>query len=65
MAKLVAKIVGGNPQNVVADTVGDVKRQLGVSAYQANLNGSPASDTASVKDDDFITLSPAVKGGII
>jgi hypothetical protein len=63
MAKVVAKIVGGSSKDLEASTVGDVKRQLGVPGYQANVNGSPAADTATLSEDSFITLSPAVKGG--
>jgi hypothetical protein len=63
MAKVVAKIVGGSAKDLTAETVGEVKRQLGVTNYQANVNAEPADDALVLEEDDFITLSPAVKGG--
>lgn len=58
-----AQVVGGAPQilNGVC-TVGDVKRHLGKEKYAAKVNGSPASDSDSLQDYAFVTISEAVKG---
>lgn len=65
MAKnVIAQVLGGE-KKVLDDvyTVADVKAKLGASAYTASVNGSPASDSESLEDGDFVSLSQAVKGG--
>lgn len=58
-----AQVVGGATQvlNGVC-TVGDVKRQLGKEKFAAKVNGSPASDSDTLSDYAFVTISEAVKG---
>lgn len=63
MAKIVVKVLGSAPKEIDASTVGGVKTALSLSNYTANVNGEPADDNASLSEMDFVTLSPAVKGG--
>lgn len=64
MAKVVAKVLGGNPQNMTdVETVADVKRRLGVESHTAQVNNRPAEDSTTLRDEDYVALSPAVKGG--
>ena len=61
-----AQAIGGESvdmENVC--TVGDVKRRMGLEGYSAAVNGSPKSDSASLADYAYVTLSPPVKGGRI
>ncbi len=63
---VVAQVLGGDKKvldNV--ETVGDVKAQLAVSGYSATVNGDTASDSDELSDGDFVSLSQAVKGGLI
>ena len=60
--KVPVKITGGALQEVEAKTVGEVKNALGVGKYTANVNGSPASDSKVLGENDFVTLAPPVKG---
>lgn len=62
MAKVNAKVVGGEIQELEADTVAEVKRELEVPNHTATVNGSPAQDSKELKDEDFVSLAPAVKG---
>ena len=64
MAKVLitAKVVGGTAQSLTAETVSEVKQQLGVSNYQASINGEPAEDTDILSEGDYLTFAPAVKG---
>jgi hypothetical protein len=44
--------------------VAEVKRKLGLSGnYTASVNGEPANDATQLGDEDFVSLSAAVKGG--
>lgn len=65
MAKVTGQVLGGDPK--VLDgvtTVGDVKGRLQVSNHTATVNGEPADDGYELSDYEFVTLSPAVKGGV-
>lgn len=65
--KVRAQVLGGT-EMVFADgevnTVRDVKRQLGVPAHAASINGDTATDDEEIPDYAFVSLSPAVKAGI-
>lgn len=65
MAKNVVVQVLGGSKEVMDDvyTVREVKSRKGASAYAASINGSPAQDSDSLEDGDFVSLSQAVKGG--
>lgn len=66
MAKnVIVQVLGGDKKvldNV--ETVRDAKAKLDAQAYAATLNGSPASDSDSLEDGDFVSLTQAVKGGM-
>lgn len=62
MAQVVVKVLGSSPRDVEASTVGDVKRSLHLEKYSAAVNGDPASDSTTLSENDFVTLSPSVKG---
>lgn len=64
MAKVTAQVLGGDPQ-VLEEmrTVGAVKEKLNVSGHTATVNGEPADDGYELADYEFVSLSPAVKGG--
>lgn len=63
MATVTVKVIGSNPREVTAATVGDLKRQLGLATYTASVNKEPADDGTRLGDNDFIVLAPSVKGG--
>lgn len=64
MANVVASTVGGSPQRLSAETVGDAREQLGLAAtYTAAVNGEPADDSTYLDDEAFVSFAPAVKGG--
>lgn len=63
MAKVIVRVVGQNPREVEASTVGEVKRTLGLNNYTASVNREPASDGDGLTDDDLVLLAPSVKGG--
>jgi len=59
-----ACVLGGDPVVLNGvDTVGDVKTELVVEGYTATVNGEPADDDFVLEDYEFVSLSPAVKGG--
>jgi hypothetical protein len=62
MAKVHAKVTGGDPIELTVDTVGEVKRKLSVPNHTANVNGRTAGDQDLLKDEDFVLLAPAAKG---
>lgn len=64
MAMINVKITGSAIQEKEASTVGELKAGLGLSTHTAKVNGSPANDSDSLATDDFVVLSPAVKGGL-
>lgn len=63
MAKVIVRVVGQNPREVEAGTVGELKRNLGLNNYTASINREPASDGDVLEDDDLVLLAPSVKGG--
>lgn len=62
MAKVQAKVVGGEIKEIEVGTVADVKRQLGVEKHTATVNGESVQDSYVLKDYEFVSLAPAVKG---
>ena len=64
MAKVQAQVLGGGIQEVDSvRTVGDVKTRLGVPNHAATVNGNSVRDSYGLSDYEFVSLSPAVKGG--
>lgn len=64
MAKVTVCVLGGQPQNIIANTVGDVKRKLGLENHTASVNGSPKGNDQELTDYQYISLAPSVKGGL-
>lgn len=64
MAKVNAQVVGGQIQQIEANTVREVKQKLNAANYAAAVNGEPASDDQELSDYEYVSLSPAVKGGL-
>jgi len=66
MAKVTAQVLGGDPK-LLEDvrTVADVKSRLQVPSHTATVNGETADDNYQLSDYEFVTLSPAVKGGAV
>jgi len=63
MAKVHAQVLGGEIVELDCDTVEEVKLELGVEGHTASVNGEPADDDFELEDFEFVSLSPAVKGG--
>lgn len=64
MATVVACVLGGDPVRVSADTVQDAKDALQLDGnYTALVNQENADLDDSLSDEDFVSFSPAVKGG--
>ncbi len=63
MAKVTVCVLGGTPTNIEAQTIGDVKRRLGLDNYTASVNGAPRGDEQQLADYQYVSLAPAVKGG--
>ncbi len=45
------------------DTVGALKKELGLDNYSANVNGSAQGDEFELSDAQLVTFAPSVKGG--
>ena len=66
MAKTItAQAIGGEQKtNLEADTVADLKEQLGLNGnYTATVNGQPADEDQELVDFNHVTFAPSVKGG--
>lgn len=65
MAKNVTvQVLGGQPKVVEADTVAEAMEAAGLSGtYTSTVNGDPASMDTDLDDYEFVSFSPAVKGG--
>lgn len=63
MASVLACVLGGDPVRLEAADVGDVKEQLNVATYTATVDGEPTDDSFELTDEQFVSLSPSVKGG--
>jgi sulfur carrier protein ThiS len=62
MAKVNAKVVGGDITELEVGTIADLKHRLGVPNHTAMVNGQPAQNDQALRDEDFVSLAPAVKG---
>lgn len=61
---VIAQVVGGTKKILDdVETVGDVKKALGVTDYTANVNGDPADDGYELEDQDMVTMAKPAKGG--
>jgi sulfur carrier protein ThiS len=63
--KVTAQVLGGQVKVLdQVETVQDVLDILELSgSYTASINGEPASNDAELNDYEFVSFSPAVKGG--
>lgn len=62
--KVTVQVLGGSPQildNVCS--IAEVKRKLNLTGHSAAVNGAAANDDTTLADFNYVTLSPAVKGG--
>lgn len=67
MAKnVIVQPLGGTKQ-VLDDvrTVQDITTKLNLTGYTATVNGGQQSPDYKVDDGDFVSLSQAVKGGLL
>lgn len=46
------------------DTVGELKEELGLDGYSANVNGNAQGDDYELSDAQLVTFAPSVKGGL-
>lgn len=63
MAQVTTRVVGGAVKNINATTVGDAKRQLGLTNHMASVNGVSVQDTHTLRDNDTIVFATQSKGG--
>lgn len=63
MAKVQVQVEGGAIQQKVADTVGELKTQMGMRDYTATVNGDNANDSYELVDFDFVSLAKPLKAG--
>lgn len=58
-------VLGGNPKKLDnVETVQDVVDAMGVTNVTASINGEPVSLDTELQDNDYVSLSQAVKGGL-
>jgi sulfur carrier protein ThiS len=64
---IVVQVLGGSKQVLdYASDVADAMRQTNTSSgYTATVNGETAKTNDALEDGDFVSLSQAVKGGLI
>lgn len=65
MAKIIIQVVGGPKRELDGvTTVGEAKERTQAQGYTASLNGNPVEDKDVLRDFDFLSLAPAVKGAL-
>lgn len=60
------KVLGGSIQSAELHdgaTVGDLKESIGCPTHTASVGGHAANDSTPLKANDYVNLSPSVKGG--
>ena len=63
MAKVMAKVMGGDIEQVEFSTLGEVKDYFDCNEYQAEVNGKVVEDNNyALKDYETIELTAKVKG---
>lgn len=65
--KVEYKVLGGRVKEVELDedtTVGELKRNAGLTKHTASVNGAAAQDSTRLNEGDYVTFAEAVKGGI-
>lgn len=63
--KVTAQVLGGEAQILdCVDTVQEAFEELGLEgSYTATVNGDPADMDQELSDYEYVSFSPAVKGG--
>jgi hypothetical protein len=65
MAKVHAQVMGGDIKELAdVSSVADVKSRLQATNHTATVNGEAVEDDYELSDFEFVTLAPAVKGGL-
>lgn len=62
MAKVNAKVLGGNTVEREALTIGDLKQQMNLTNYTAKVNGEIAQDDYYLSEEDFVLFTANAKG---
>ena len=64
MADVIGCILGGAPRRLQAESIADLREQLGVgSDYRLTVNGEEVGMDFVLSDEDFVSAAPGVKGG--
>jgi len=64
-SNVTVQVTGGSPKVVEAATVREAMELIAITGnYSAMVNGNPASLDDSLSNYSFVTLSPAIKGGL-
>lgn len=64
MAKVQAQVVGGDIKALNAETVAELKAQMGLKNHTATVNGEPQGDDYELKDYEFVSFAQQVKGAV-
>lgn len=62
MARVTVQVAGGSEKQVEAESIADLKEQLGLEGYTASVDGEPADDSHQLENFQFVSLSQQVKG---
>lgn len=62
MAKVQVQVVGGDIKQHEVETVSELLSKLGLTNYQASVNGEPVDSDYELSDYEFVSLAPRVKG---
>ena len=66
MAKVTVGQAGGDFKSLEASSVGEAVKAYGLEGdYTIKVNGQSSSMTASLSDEDFISIGDKVKGGAL
>ena len=64
MALVKVKILGNSEiKEYSVDSIGELKEELGLSNYSANVNGTAQGNDFKLADAQLVTFAPSVKGG--
>jgi len=63
--KVTVQVMGGVSKTLNGvSTIAQLKSELNLPKHVATLKGESADDNTKLSDYSFVTLAPAVKGGI-
>lgn len=63
MAQVKVRVVGGGIRTMNANSVADIKTELGLEAYGAVVDGAPVADGQRLADGQTVVLATNSKGG--